>query len=517
MPATPSWLHRHAHLVVLLLALAALAPFYATALLTPAVGIYHDDSLYINTARALAEGRGYWIESTPVPLPQTKYPALFPALLALVWKMAPDFPANLVWFKAVPLLAALLWFGLSFVLIRRESGSVWLATTAVIVTAACPQVIFLSTAVLSETLFATLTTGCLMLWLQHARTGNRGALLGAAVLAAAAYHTRTIGFCLILAGLVALLRQRKFRDAVVFGLVCAALASPWLLWQTLNRSSPDPYLSQHNYYNAYNIVVSFSWAEKLRIALTNLAFLPFSVSPLFYLSWGGVLGLIAAPFAIRALWQKEFAAPVRWLLLLSYGVILLWVWPPLRFLVPLLPLLVWSTWAGLPARLRLAFLVGCGLLAAEGWWVDRQFSTIASHSGIWCPIPTPDTEWSAFAAQLDWIRKNTPPEAIIQANLDPTVYLFTGRRAIRGSHGNASLSWYLDSEQPLGTAAEFRANLLRNQITYILDTPSTRFLETKFLTRLIEENLKSGALPLTLETQSPDGKFRIYRLGPTAK
>ena len=63
MFSLPRSIERYAPFVTLLLALAALAPSYWSALHMPAVGLYHDDSLYIITARALVEGRGYLIES----------------------------------------------------------------------------------------------------------------------------------------------------------------------------------------------------------------------------------------------------------------------------------------------------------------------------------------------------------------------------------------------------------------------------------------------------------------------
>ena len=63
----------------------------------PHFGYFHDDSIYLVTAKSLAEGRGYRILSFPGEPPQTKYPPLYPALLAAVWKFAPEFPRSLPW------------------------------------------------------------------------------------------------------------------------------------------------------------------------------------------------------------------------------------------------------------------------------------------------------------------------------------------------------------------------------------------------------------------------------------
>jgi hypothetical protein len=514
MTVLSAGLTRYGSMILLLLAAVILTPLYWTALQTPATGIYHDDSLYLVTARTLAEGRGYWIESIPTPIAQTKYPVLFPALLALVWKLAPAFPGNVFYFKLVPFLAALVWLCLSYVLVRRESGSPLFAATAVALVASSPQVIFLSTTVLSETLFAALATGALLLWAQQSRTQSWAALAGSAVLAAAAYHTRTIGFCLILAGILALLWQRKWRESLVFAAIAGGLALPWIVWQAMHRSAPDPYLSQENYYSAYNIIFSFTWDEKIRIALTNLVYLPFSVQALFDLSWGGIIGLICVPFIVRALFRHELPLGVRGFLLLSFGVILLWVWPPLRFIVPLLPLLLWAVWSGMPMVGRKVLMISCWLLFAQGAWASYGFSVKAKESGFWCPVVTGKEEWREFRKQLDWLATNTASDAIIQSNVDPTIYLFTQRRAIRGSHQNASLSWYLDRKEALGTAAEFEATLRGNRVGYVVETPWSWFLESRFMADLIAKSMVRQPERFRVVQQSEVKGFRILELQP---
>ena len=96
---------------------------YLAAWRAPAVGFFHDDGLYAVTAKALAEGQGYQISSLPTPIPQTKYPVLFPALLSIVWRAYPAFPANLPWLKLVPLASVLLWLQSALALACRRAGS----------------------------------------------------------------------------------------------------------------------------------------------------------------------------------------------------------------------------------------------------------------------------------------------------------------------------------------------------------------------------------------------------------
>src|SRR5262249_20240384 len=67
-------------------------------------GQCQDDAIYGATAKALAEGEGYRQIFLPGSPPQTKYPPLYPALLAILWSAWPDFPANLLLLKSFTVL-----------------------------------------------------------------------------------------------------------------------------------------------------------------------------------------------------------------------------------------------------------------------------------------------------------------------------------------------------------------------------------------------------------------------------
>ena len=68
-------------------------------------GVYHDDAIYVITAKALAQGHGYRLIDLPNAPLQTKYPILYPALLSIIWKIWPSFPENLLAMQGLSLLA----------------------------------------------------------------------------------------------------------------------------------------------------------------------------------------------------------------------------------------------------------------------------------------------------------------------------------------------------------------------------------------------------------------------------
>jgi hypothetical protein len=51
------------------------------------LGTYHDDGIYVTTAKAIATGQGYRIVSLPFEPSETKYPPLHPFLLSVIWRL----------------------------------------------------------------------------------------------------------------------------------------------------------------------------------------------------------------------------------------------------------------------------------------------------------------------------------------------------------------------------------------------------------------------------------------------
>jgi len=125
---------------------SVLAAVYATAWFLPAIGLDHDDTLYLVTAKAIVAGHGYTVESLPRPIPQTKFPPLFPAVLALFTLVS----RQTLWLKLLPLACAAGWLVLTRKLLLKMGASRSGALLIVGLTAASPTVVFLSTNLLPE-------------------------------------------------------------------------------------------------------------------------------------------------------------------------------------------------------------------------------------------------------------------------------------------------------------------------------------------------------------------------------
>lgn len=103
----------------------------------------------------------------------------------------------------------------------------------------------------------------------------------------------------------------------------------------------------------------------------------------------GFLGLLAFPFLLRSLFSSRLSTLIRLPLLTSACLILLWAWPPLRFLIPLLPLALAACYLGLPLRVRPwtpTLLCAAALVAGLQ---SANYSRAALCSGFWYPDSVP--------------------------------------------------------------------------------------------------------------------------------
>ena len=147
--------------------LAVLIPatlIFLAALAPGRFGEYHDDGIYVATAKALATNQGYRIISLPYEPPQTKYPPFYPLLLSFIWKINPRFPQNLTWMMLLSVITTLAFVGLTFrYLISQRYAAGWQALLVVALFAINWRTLTLATGIYSEMLYGTLSVASLFI------------------------------------------------------------------------------------------------------------------------------------------------------------------------------------------------------------------------------------------------------------------------------------------------------------------------------------------------------------------
>lgn len=465
---------------ILVAVLAGAFTLYLFAITPANFGFYHDDALYVVSAKALATGQGYRVISLPGDPVQTKSPPVYPFLLSLIWRIHPSFPENV---KAMMVLSVLATFASLIIawayLTRRGYASRPLATCVVVLTALNWRTLVVGTGLFSEMFYTALSIAALYLAERYDSAGGKwltGAGLG--ILMGLAFLTRTTGVALLIAVAAFLVMRRRARRDLLPIAIAGCFVLAWVGWsyanrpvtEGLNTAYHESYIQtfdrvltefqSHNHLSRASALVSVVGRNAWRLIPISIPLVclgmkydwPASLGAYWFLP---VVGLIFFVFVLTvAAFFRLFRGGLKGLRLLPIYVtvylILHLAWPYYghdRFLIPLLPFL-------------LAFLIGeqerlRGMVVtemAERKDITRMISagviglamlSIASvglyNYGLGLKRSLVETKRNAAIRRsedleaIHWINANTDPSDVLVCARDPMYYLYTGRQATMSS------------------------------------------------------------------------------------
>lgn len=436
---------------------ALVAAAYGTWLFSTQLGVgwYRDDGVYVLTAHSIAEGRGPHLDFLPGAPYATKYPLLWPAMLAgflsltgATWK---DLTGPLVVAPNALLISLAL---LAFAALLRRS---WMLPRSVvfllvIALAINPATLEFARFPMSEVFFIALSLGAVAL---ADAGGGKRTEMAAALLAVAAMHTRLAGVTLVSALLLAFAIRRHIRTFLFTGILATSSLGVWLLY--LGHARAVDAAAHASHVLEYDLGYGGYWASHLPapgdilIHAWQLVFFAahsvFSAAypmkllgdiaqggssiPLIAVAAGllvllalGAKGRMHASGAVRPLARVE-----TWYLPFAVLLILLWPTAVRRLLFPLLP------WLLALAVLGLAFLtrspravplVGTAALVALA--LGSLSLNIPAGPGLFMADGAP-VRVAPLTQALDVVRK-LPPSARIGSPMAPLVYLHTGRLSV---------------------------------------------------------------------------------------
>jgi hypothetical protein len=476
------------------LALAALTTVCVVLSIGPwPVGVFQDDGIYMVLAKSLATGEGYRFLQMPGVPNATHYPPLYPAFLALLWKLWPHFPQNVVVFKfanAVLLSIAAVgtyrfardWGGLS-------ERAALLMTVAFV---CCAPLMLLSVMVLSEPMFLVLLIPTVIASERVLRSGRPRDAVIAGVAAGVLSLLRSLGLLLAPATILVLLWRRRWRAAALLGVATAIVTAPWQLWVARHAHEvPAIYLGKYGSYFGWwtQAIQSEGLRWVLRVASHNLRMMTeqgwattSSESLPFPVRVGATIAL--SGFFLGGLVRVGRRLPATALFVAMYlGMVVVWPFAPARFTWGIWPLvgLCFATsveWAaGLSSRMRTTgdplhaawrpaalarpvLLVAATLLlvgyasynvkgATRGWWTQLQQSV---------------AERAYPLAQ--WVRANTKPTDVLATDDDILIYLYTGRQTI--PTGPFTAQEHLVPQTPAFAAASLREILRTYPVSFVM-------------------------------------------------
>ena len=414
-----------------------------------------DNALYIILARSLAEGNGYRLANTPDNLPFAKAPPAFPIMLA---------PLTLLDGNNLRLLklssVASFWLALLplYYLVRPALG-VPGARVLILLSITNPWLFRYANTVRPEGLYLLFSLATLALF---ARSNDRSAqslvtLSLAALCAALAFLTRSIGVSLMLALLVVLARRRHWQGALATVAVYVVALAPWLVysWGLPAEIRQNNYLRDlfatggdshgftalitqpvHLGHLALKNLPTYidSWAGALLYAPTRFLSLTAQYVPAFSLV-PYLLGLAVLASLLWGIWRslRREVDPLA-VYLVGYMVIcLVWPWQGEKFIVPVIPvalfflagpvgvaeaLLTRSERRNLPLLPVLAVLLLVLNLAADTAITLRRDKN---------PYPP---EWLNYFTVADWTAIHLPEDAVVMARKPYLFHLRSGHLTV---------------------------------------------------------------------------------------
>ncbi len=486
--------------------------------------IWGDDGIYVSTARALAERHEYRLINLPTEPYQTKYPPLYPTLLALAWPAGAGYPDAALHLKVVNALAlALIVLMTARLAGRAVPGRNMAPVVAALLAAVSPALVSHGEQLTSDLWFTVFLLAVCSL-----PKGDRWTTpdaLAACALAGLSVLTRTIGLAVVLGLLLDLARRGGRARTAVGAALIGIFTVPWAIWRFGRLQDVGPLLQGYvTYERSLWLLLPDAPVLASRLILKNVAGLALSAEVVLgTVTWWftGVVVLIAILGAVQCRRQTWVHTAVA--IGSTYVVVVVGhPYPMIRYLVPLVPLLLVAFVSGVWAmarneRWRRPGIVS-GCLAGVLWivlnaaWLAR-FSEVthdAIHGGFGRPM---QLSWAGFDNTFQYIRNRTPPSAVLASPYESLYFVFTGRHAVRPWFHASDLYEPAYGVGPYGCedVAALHAELRRLHVSYLIVDPMLNDLDSGYGTSCVAGLLERYGPEWTLTYTSLDGQHRVYR------
>lgn len=514
----PSKLQIGIFLIVLLFALGISLKNYHSI----QIGITGDDATYVVLARSIAWHDSYGLINGPGAPQPTRFPFGFPLLLSPIAEFFPEAPEMMKFVSLIATLCnmSLLFWGWSL-LSRKQSY--WWSLFIISMYGFSQATIEQSRQVMSEPVFTSFVFFSLIL-AQYCFTHRKrrmlvGCLLMLGNLMFFTFSIRIIGitlcFSIVLGiGLLSLKSAIKLLFMLLLGTLLFMSIIVFFTPIPLSSLLPYEYFSQFNNPHSYGQehieaplyirLFSSFWeymTHHLRISVVTIGGgagelnfgKRFGIANLPAISSFTIAVVILVGF-ISSLLRSKLSLSVYLFILSYFGAILLWPWREARFLYPIQPFLCYSFLQGIywisqkivvktrsvkPA-LSLYGSRGAVIVVSAAILIVAFYRGIIDTGNSFAYMPRD------FRAETQWLKANSPSDALIMAMNPISIHLYSQRHTINYSYTL--------------TMETLQQTLAQHSVDYILVAPKKEWRTDGVLT--YDDYTQETLLPLVKELES---------------
>jgi hypothetical protein len=480
----------------LALTLAAASILYVLAL-DNSLDLNGDSPRFVMLARSIHNGESYEGRFDVVDHPETQIPYLYPMLLSAVVAVAG--PEAYLGFKAVSVVSMLLalwamWFWMSQWTTESDARSI------VLVAAFLAQSQLIGVHIATEAAYLAASFACLGFMEKLVRTPSaRVYWLLTVPLIGISFHLRAAGWSLLATFVITLWLKQTWRHALLGGALGMIACAPWLL-RLFRFGLGYAAEFEQNSSGVFAVLyrIGYNVAANIAKSLPDLLVYPF-MSP--FLPYERMFFVKAAiGFALAALILAGLSRYFRgrkviammsstevYVLIYAIGA-LSWTVHGERYLLPILPILIWCLFSG-AGRWRSALMYALIVIGIAGCLIN----VYSIRSGIRKP------EEAGYIQAVQWLKGNAGPTDRVMSRYPTWVAAANGNRGIRWDETN-------DPEIQ-------QRSLTTNGIQWVIVDHNKVLRETAIerLTPLIHQHPEHFQLQFATRQSDPT---RVYRFVP---
>jgi hypothetical protein len=387
-----------------------------------------DNAYYYVLGKALSEGEGYVNIASINKVPNNHYPPGYPFIISLFMHISD----SIIFLKLINGIFLLISLHLLFYLFKYLSNSSKIAFVTIFFLLLNSHILLYGTMLMSEMSFILLSFFCIYMVLRTNLESNlfrKPHVYLILIALVGAYYIRSTGLALFAGLILYLLFNRYWKAAVFIGAGFITLATPWIIrGQKLGGSSYikpmvmiNPYRAELgnadliDYFN--RIVANISRYITREIPNSSLPFIEVDyLSEINPIEW-----LIGLPILILIVYGL-YKLGRRGLIIICYlattfGILLLWpeVWTGVRFVLPVVPLLLFALIIGLYygmtyIHLSLKAKPDYHILIILVFGLTFIFPIQSIHEKAKFDYPN---AWINYFNVADWFKRNNIKDAVV--------------------------------------------------------------------------------------------------------